>query len=216
MSEKHDVYRTLKKMGISPVMARKNAMSNIIFPKFTEMGILKDMFGQCVKTNEQPQGELYSELEYRVIWRIYNGKLYNANGLLDVYCWSDDDFSSKATKAVPIGRESALGLLNLTDIIHRLDSYEDKVKVADLFCRLGMDLLLVDSKEEIRSVVEITEDLYKAGITTCIDQWEKKTDNGYNVTKLSVGDFLVMDHDNETVYCIKKEPFEATHDMLWK
>lgn len=217
MNDKHEVYRKLKEMGVSPVMVKKLTMSNIIFPKFADIGILKDMFRQYIRTYAHPAGELYPENEYRVVWRVCGGKLYGENGLLDIYGWTDEDFNAKATSAVPIGRESTVGLLNLTEFLPTITSYEDRFKVADMFRTIGIDLLLVDSKEEIRSAVEVTKDLLDAGIISCIDKWEKKKADGtYPETKLSAGDYLIMDHDQEMVYCIHKEPFHATHVMLWK
>lgn len=217
MDDKHEVYRQLKNLGASPVMAKKHAMSNIVFPKFGELGLYGDAFRQCVKTHEAPDGHIYDENEYRVVWRICNGKLYSEDGFLDIYAWSDEDFKEKATKAVPVGSGSPVGLVNLTDVINSVEKYEDKIRVANEFHRLNMDLLLVHSKEEIRSVVEITETLYKAGITSCIDKWCKEGPDGHFAkTSLEIGDFLVLDHDNEMVYCIKEEPFKATHTILWK
>ena len=215
MATKHDVYRKLKELNVSYTLARKNAMSNIVFPKFDEIGLIGDIFRQDVKTKEQPDGEVYEEDAYRVVWRIYNGKLYNADGRLDVYCWSDEDFNNKATKAVPIGTGSALGIIHLAETLASLNDYRDKIALADMFRRYNEDMLLVDSKSELRSVVEVTDALYKEGITSCIDSWMKPdADGNYAETKLNVGDFLVMNHEKETVYCIVREAFFATHTIV--
>lgn len=76
------------------------------------------------------------------------------------------------------------------------------------------DLLLVTSAEESRRCVEITPDLYAAGITSCVDEWMEVDSNGEaEETRLNVGDFLIVNEAGNSVYCIRRDEFLETHSL---
>lgn len=42
----------------------KLAIDNIIFPKWSDLGLVGMMFRQCVASKEQPAGNIYDEIQY--------------------------------------------------------------------------------------------------------------------------------------------------------
>ena len=208
---KHEIYNLVKGYAVA---AEKVAMTNIVFPQWNEMDLIRDIFRQMVVTKETPDGHLYDEEEYRVVLRIYDGRLKSAD-MLDVYCWSRADFLKKAKNIKTIGCNSGQGLLNLASLIEEMSLESEKLQVANFFSSLNKDLLYVESKAEMRKVVEVTQELYDSGITRCIDSWQEPDENGnYEFTELNVGDFLVLEEDKQSVYCIRKEAFLATHKLV--
>ena len=82
------------------------------------------------------------------------------------------------------------------------------------FATWKKDLLLVTSNEERRRCVEITPDLYAAGITSCVDEWMEIDSNGEaEETRLNPGDFLIVNEAGNSVYCIRRDEFLETHSL---
>ena len=105
--------------------------------------------------------------------------------------------------------------MNLTALLNEMSLESEKLQVANFFSSLNKDLLYVESKAEMRKVVEVTQELYDSGITRCIDSWQEPDKNGnYEFTELNVGDFLVLEEDKQSVYCIRREAFFGTHKLL--
>lgn len=209
------VYKKLKELNAEVLNVRKVALYNIVFHKWEDIGLIKDIFTQTIKTLEQPEGYHYNENDYRVVLRVCNGKVYRNDNKLDVYCWSEEDYKAKADTVQPIGANTALAQINLSELLHTVKSYEDKIYLADFFTRFRVDFWFIESKEENRKAIEITDELYAAGITSCIDKWVKPDANGnYEVTELKKGDFLILDDVNQMVYRIERDIFLDTHEIL--
>ena len=52
----------------------KLEMQNIVFPKWSELGLFGKMFRQCVTTKEQPKGNIYDEKYWVTVWRLLNNQ----------------------------------------------------------------------------------------------------------------------------------------------
>ena len=209
---KHELFNKVRNYAVA---AEKVAMTNIVFPEWSEMDIIRDIFRQMIKTKEAPNGHLYDEEEYRVVLRIYDGILKSSTDMLDAYCWSKADFLNKAEDIEPIGCHTGYGLMNVVRLINGMAYESEKRQLANFFAAMNKDLYKVETKSELRKVVEVTQELYDSGITRCIDSWQQPDENGnYEYTELNVGDFLVLEEDKQTVYCIRREAFLATHKFL--
>ena len=53
----------------------KLELNNILFPKWDDLGLLGMMLRQCVKTKEQPEGNIYNEAKFLMVMRIIGGNL---------------------------------------------------------------------------------------------------------------------------------------------
>ena len=213
MEDKHTLYNKLLELNANFKKCKKISLINIVFPNWDELDVINDMFRQVVKTKEHPEGFLYNEANYRVVLRIYNGRLYDDSNMADSYCWSNKDVLSKSKKVQPIGINSPIAILNLCSVLNSMINEDEKLKIAGMFSSFNKNLLYIESKEEHREVVEITEDLYNKGITSCIDEWVDMVNNEYIHTPLNIGDYLVINHENKTLYRIEKDAFLATHEF---
>lgn len=192
------------------VHCRKSAMNNIVFPKWSDLGLVGMMFRQCVSTKEQPLGYIYDEAKFQTVLRIINGKVL-MTGRPDCYCWSFSKITSSKNVSV-IGTNSATGIINMCNVITSISSEDEKKMVADMFASLNKDLLLVHTELEERTCIQVTPELYKAGITACVDEWMDTDENGCATpTLLSIGDYLIVSESG--VYCIRQEEFEQTHTI---
>ena len=209
--DKHEVYNRLVELNANFQKCTKVSLINIVFPKWNELDIINDIFRQMVKTKEQPKGFVYDENEFRVVFRIYNGKIYDHNNKPDAYCWSIDDFIKKSKNIQSIGINSAEAILNLCSVLNTMSNEDEKKKLASMFSSFNKNLLYIESKEEDRITVEITEDLYNKGIISCIDEWCKEIGGEYSITQIDIGDFLIINHTDKTVYRIERDAFLATH-----
>ncbi len=71
---------------------------------------------------------------------------------------------------------------------------------------------LGNSHEE-EQCIEVTQQLYDAGLTDCVDKWMPADEDGYaKLTSLNVGDFLIV--EDEGVYCIRREEFLQTYVLV--
>ena len=96
--------------------------------------------------------------------------------------------------------------MNISDV-------EERKMMADMFASLNKDLLLVRTPAEDRICIEVTQELYDAGITYCVDEWmDADADGMAEATQLSVGDFLIVTNDG--VYRIEKDVFIETHELV--
>ncbi len=192
---------------------KKLQMDNIIFPKWDDLGLLGLIFRQDVKTKEQPDGCIYDEATYRVVMRVINGKVLMTGGRPDAYTWKYQKVENSKNVRF-IGCNSAEALINLSGMLETISDVEEKKMFADMFCNMKKDLLLVTSAEESRRCVEITPDLYAAGITSCVDEWMEVDSNGEaEETRLNVGDFLIVNEAGNSVYCIRRDEFLETHSL---
>lgn len=188
----------------------KLEIKNIVFPKWSDIGLMGMMFRQYLRTKEQPEGNLYDEAKFQTVLRVLRGKVL-MNNRPDTYCWKFNKLES-AKDVRPIGTNCADGLIALTDVLNEIKDIEEKKLLADMFSKLKEDLLLVTTSAENRTCIEITKELYNAGLTFCVDEWMDTDENGEApVTNLEVGDFLIL--TDSGVYCIRGEEFLDTHNL---
>ena len=194
----------------------KLPMDNIVFPKWSDLGLLGMIFSQKIKTKEQPLGCDYDEAIYRVVMRIINGKVLMTGGRPDAYTWEHSkvvDILADPSKIRLIGTNSASAVLNLSKVMSTIDKTDEQMMFADMFCNLNKDLLLVKTEAEDRRYIEVTQDLHDAGLTACVDAWMELDENGEaDATPLDVGDFLIF-KENGDVYCIQRKEFLETHEI---
>lgn len=194
---------------------RKIPLSNIVLPLWSDIGLWGQIFALRVKTKEQPDGCSYPE-SCRVVVRVIDGKVYMTGGKPDAYTW-DEKTTKKYLPDDPkkfkyIGINSPDGLIRLSNVLQTIADPDEKRVLADWFCMVNRDFILVGTPEEQRRCIEITRELYDAGVTACVDDWMKANDNGEaDATRLNVGDFLIVKETG--VYCIRRDEFMETHRL---
>ena len=86
---------------------------------------------------------------------------------------------------------------------------------AQTFAFCNQDLLLAHTDAEDRIYVRITQELYDAGWTACVDEWMDVDGNGEaDATDLVVGDVLIINtkpNGERSAYRIDRDMFEETH-----
>ena len=186
----------------------KVEMNNIVFPKWSDIGLLGLMFRQCIITKEQPTGHIYDEAEFQPVMRILDGKVL-MTGKTDSYAWKFSKLES-AKDVRPIGTNTAAGIITMCDVLNNITDTREKSMMADMFANLNKDLMMVTTAAEDRVCIEVTRELYEAGITSCVDEWNDVDENGEaEETILNIGDFLIV--TNNGVYCIRRDEFVTTH-----
>lgn len=191
----------------------KLQMDNIVFPKWNDLGLLGMIFRQDIRTKEQPDGHVYDEAVYQVVMRIIAGRVLMTGGRPDSYTWKHSKVASSKNVRF-IGCNSAEAVINLSTALMSIADDEEKRLFADMFCNLNKDLLLVTSPEEDRLCIEITPELYNAGITACVDEWMDTDANGEaDITRLNIGDYLIVSARKDSVYCIRHDEFVETHSL---
>lgn len=189
----------------------KKSLANIVWPLWNKGSIQYAMFRQNIRTKEQPEGHIYDEAEFRLVWRVLGGKLFH-HGMLDAYAWDMKTFQKYADKAVPFGTHSAHGIINLGKILETIVDEHEKELFAAYIAKEAEDLLLVYTPAEARKCIEVTQELYDAGITHCVNEWEKPDENGMAATtELKVGDYLIVTNDG--VYCVRHDEFVETYSL---
>lgn len=211
MNKKETTEMIMQMAGDQIRSCKKLEMQNIIFPKWEDIGLLGMIFRQNVITKEQPQGHLYDEATYQVVMRIINGRVLMTGGQPDCYTWKHSKVDKLENNAKPIGTNSEEGLINLYKLISVMKNDEDVELLISMFAKLKVDLKLVTSPAEDRRCIEVTQELYDNGLTFCVDEWMGDTDE---VTELNVGDFLIVSSNNDSVYCIRRDEFLATHELM--
>ena len=193
----------------------KLQLENIVFPKWSDLGLLGMIFSQKIKTKEQPLGCDYDEATFQVVMRVINGKVLMTGGRPDAYTWKHSkvaDIVTDPTKVRLIGTNSASAVINLSEVMAAITDPNERMMFADMFCSINKDLLLVTTEAEERRCIEVTKELYDSGLTACVDAWMEPDENGEaDATQLNIGDFLIVEGDN--VYCIRKDEFLETHSI---
>lgn len=188
----------------------KVEMNNIVFPKWSDIGLLGLMFRQCIVTKEQPAGHIYDEATFQPVMRILDGKVL-MTGKTDSYAWKFSKLES-AKDVRPIGSNTAAGIITMCEVLSGISDAHEKSMIADMFANLNKDLMLVTTPAEDRVCVEITRELYEAGVTSCVDEWNDVDANGEaEETILNIGDFLIV--TAKGVYCIRRDEFMTTHKL---
>lgn len=198
----------------------KNATDTIVFPKWSKLGLWGKIFAMKAKTKEDAEGCDYDEKKEYIVIRILNGKVM-IGGVPDVYTleqdkvaeWMDDEY----TKV--IGTNSVIAKKNMKKVLSLIKSKEEQKLLADMFNLIRADFYLIKVPPQERHCIEVTQELYDAGLTYCINSWIKPDENGEaEEMKLTVGDFLICkpNYDGEgyrSVYHVGREEFLATHTI---
>lgn len=190
----------------------KQTIDNIIFPKWSDIGLWGEIFAMKVKTKEQPLGCDYDEAKFQVVMRVIDGKVLMTGGRPDAYTWKAEKVAEYVEKKKfrYIGINSAQGIITLSKVINTIPEEKEQEMFADFFSTINKDLLLITSGQESRQCIEVTRELYDAGITACVNSWMEPDENGEaDATILNVGDFLII--ENNRVYCVRHDEFVATH-----
>ena len=193
----------------------KLPIDNIIFPKWSDIGLWGEIFAMKVKTKEQPNGCDYDEKKFQVVMRIINGKVLMTGGRPDAYTWKISKVASYIEDPAQIryiGINSASAILNLAKTLATIPDENEQLMFADMFSSINKDLLLIHTECENRCCVEVSKELYDAGLTSCVDSWMEPDENGdAEETKLFIGDFLIV--EGNEVYCIRQAEFMETHEL---
>ena len=193
----------------TPVACTKMAIGNIVMPQWNEEDLEHYMFRRYVKTKEAPMGHYYDEAEFTPVLRIVDHVVIDSRNQTDNYCWDKAMVAKHIDRAVPIGSNSARGMVTLSNVICSICKESDQLKLGRFFAKYKEDCLYIYTPEEQRKCIVVTQELYDAGLTWCIDQWVKPDENGeYEITELEVGDVLIVDTG---VYCCRKNMFAATY-----
>lgn len=188
----------------------KLELRNIVYPKWSDMGLDGLIFRQCLKTKEQPTGNIYDEAVFQTVLRIIGGKVL-ISGRPDCYCWKFDKLE-KAKDVRPIGTNSAMGLISLAEVLDSIPDMEEKTLLASKFADTKRDLMLVTTPAEDRICIEVTTEMINAGITHCVDEWMKEDENGNaEATAIYVGDYLIVTNDG--VYRVGRDEFAETYQL---
>lgn len=188
----------------------KKEVQNIVFPKWSDTGLIGLMFRQCLSTKEQPSGNIYDEAQFQTVLRVLGGKLLMENRP-DCYCWKFSKLE-KAKNVRPVGVNCADAIITMCEVLASIDDESEKKMLADMFANMKKDLLLVTSPAENRRCIEVTQELYDSGLTYCIDEWMDVDENGDSeATLLNVGDFLIV--TDSGAYCIRRDEFLETHTI---
>lgn len=105
----------------------KLELQNIVFPKWSDLGLIGLMFRQCVSTKEQPSGNIYDESVFQTVLRVIGGKVL-MTGRPDTYCWKFEKLQ-KAKNVRPIGTNSAAGVIALAEVLMNIVNKEDQFSV---------------------------------------------------------------------------------------
>lgn len=216
----------LVNMPASPIApCEKMAMDNIVFPRWSELGAFAYMHKYMPMTAEQPDGCAYNHTKFQSVLRVLDGKVLfddarrvmHGNKRTDNYCWDVEKVNKLVAKGQtrPIGTASAEGLLNLMELSATITNPEDKLVLAETFSFSNKDMLLAHTDAENRFYIRITQALYDAGWTFCVDEWMEEDANGdADTTELFVGDVIIVNRNADgsvTGYRIDREMFETTH-----
>lgn len=189
----------------------KLELQNIVFPKWSDLGMMGLIFRQCVSTKEQPAGNIYDEAVFQTVLRVLDGKVLMSERP-DCYCWKFSKVE-KAKNVKVIGTNSAEGLISLCSVLSSITKESEKKMLADMFANMKKDLLLVTTPAENRFCIEVTSEMYAAGITACVDEWMEIDENGMaEATQLCIGDYLIV--SDSGIYRIGHDEFMETHRLV--
>lgn len=190
----------------------KLPMANIVMPSLDEQGLMAYVFPGMVITKEQPKGCNYGSAASPVL-RVLGGRLLK-NGMADAYAWDAATYAKKAAKSHPVGFGFGASVESVKWAIEVLNTVKDPTE-RDMLTKFMIEqpsLRLIFSAEEQRRCIEVTQQLYDAGVKECVDEWMSADENGMaEATILNVGDFLIVTENG--VYCIRREEFLGTHTM---
>lgn len=186
--------------------ATKLPMFNILM--FAFEGLFGKIFNQNINTKEQAN-KLYPNDEYQVLFRILDGKLLKDNKP-DSYAWKKSKIETYDSKRIGL---SLFGFINYYKVLRTISSKEERKMFHDFFKLFRVDLSLIFTPAEERECVIITQELFDAGLTHVINDWENKPDENGNWAKseLHVGDALIITKDG--AYQVQADVFAETYRL---
>ena len=209
---KESVTNDILRIGVKQ-HCTKLAINNIVFPKWDDNGLFGMMLRQCVRTKEFNEGHIYDEAEFQLILRVLDGKLLVSNRP-DCYCWTVEKIKKEDMKGniKPIGTNSANGLINLSTVILTIKDEKEKKLFAEMFASFNKDLMLIHSPAEERICIVVTQDMIDAGITYCVNSYDKSDENGDALaTRIFVDDLLIL--EGTGVYRVGHEEALVTYRL---
>ena len=154
----------------------------------------------------------------QIVIRILDGKLYMSNGMPDVYTLEQDKIATwMQTQDVIIGKSSEIAEKNLEKVLSAIKDKTEQEELVNMFRLINMDFHMITVPSQKRHCIEITQELYDAGLTYCVNTWIKPDENGEaEEMKLTVGDFLICKPKEygegfRSVYRIGHDEFISTH-----
>lgn len=193
-------------------VAMRDEVAIIYFP---HMELLDEMH-PTTRTKEgdmeyQTANDVEEEKRMRILLRFINGRLYNHLGQLDTFAHSWKQYQKNMRKAKPFGLRSKKAKANLQAILDTMLVDSEKERLVQTLRLFAVNLSLCYTAPDWRQVVEVTQEMYDAGLTSIINDWENEK-SGWTATKLNVGDFLVLTKDG--MYCIRRDEFFETHSTF--
>lgn len=181
----------------------KLPIDNILLPSWNQLGLIGKIYTQAIKTKENPNGQIYDELEYRTVLRILDGKLL-INNLLDAYTWSSKRVRDNIGNAYPIGVHDGKSLLNLSKFLSTIRDIKEREEFADMMANSTRDFLVCPTPAEVRKVIIVDTTIGKALGWTICNEWCEAED-----CKLEYGDAIVVSDNG--YYRIGREEFSLTY-----
>lgn len=188
-------------------------------------GLLFDIF--VMQTKDGIKTYSLSDLNaesrpHQVLFRIINGELYIHTKIsvagktvieerLDAYAWTDEELDEllPQTKRTVIGFQSETGRHVLQTAIDSLQNPRDKARLENLFKMYAIDFACGMQNADWRQVVEVTQEMIDAGLTSIFDDYAKPGDAP---TQVMVGDFLVITKNG--MYRIDRTSFIKSHSTF--
>ena len=189
----------------------KLPIDNIVFPKWSDMGLYGQIFSQKVKTKEQPVGCDYSEAKFQTVMRILGGKVL-MNSRPDTYAWNFEKVDKIKDKR-PIGIGSAMGVINMSKLICSVTAKDEALLISEFFRKTNGDFILAHSPAEDRTCFYVSEELYNNGLKYIVDEWMDTDSEGMaTATNVYPGDYIILSSDGG-IYRIGADEFHETHKL---
>jgi len=192
------------------ISVTKKEMDNLVMPMLSEMSeMLFDLWQLVICTKEQPDGCFYDKNQYQLVIRIIAGQVL-FGGRIDAYAWKHTKVEAACSR--PCGLESSEAKANLEDFLQTINDDGEREMMRKFITLFRHNFLIVHTDEEERVAMEVTQKLYDAGLTSVVDSWMEPDDDGNaEETVLEVGDWLVINKEKGTAYCIRHKEFLMTH-----
>ena len=192
--------------------ALRDGVAVISFPDLGLLSKLRPVPRTEEGDMEYPTAPSVSE-EYRmnVLLRVVNGKLYNNVGQLDCYAHDMKTYQKAMRRARVIGCNSPEAQNELNALLATMVNPEEAEELRATMALFAIDFQMGYTTPDWRQVVEVTQEMYDAGLTSVVNDWESEK-SGWAVTQLNVGDFLVFTTNG--VYVIRREEFIETHSTF--
>lgn len=193
-------------------IALRDEVAAIYFP---DMGLLSQMH-PITRTKEgdmeyKTGASVEEQYRMHVLLRIINGKLYNHLGQLDCYAHNMATYKKNMKDAKPIGLRSCRGMETMQQVLDSMPNEAERQQLYNLLSLFAIDLQVCYTAPHWRQVVEVTQEMIDAGLTSIINDWENEK-SGWTKTQLCAGDFLVLTADG--MYVIRREEFLQTHSTF--